>query len=335
MSAPEGFPYSGVTDGWFPLLPVAKLRDKPIAANLLGEPLVLARLEGKACAFQDRCPHRLIPLSQGNICNNRLACRYHGWEFDAAGRLRHTPGSSECGARATLQSYVLQERDGLIWGCLKSTPTEALVCFSELPDYVWTQAYRRIRCSLFHTIENFLDPCHTPYIHQGLLRSQGPQQMQIEQTVSADGFATHYALTQKQNGWINRLFDPGVDQNIARFKLPGLVELDYLKNGRLLFRSALYFVPHSAEVTGIFVRLYAPRSWMPAALRFALFKPFVHTLYIQDKQILEQQQLAQQTYGERYLFSHTDVAARPLWALLHGQSPIPSATKELNFQTTP
>lgn len=313
------FPYPGVAGCWHPLLASRDLKDKPVAVSLMGMPLVLARLEGTPRVFTDRCPHRLIPLSQGFIASDRLVCPYHGWEFDAGGQLQRTPGTASCSTHAKLNTYPLLERDGLLWTRLQEGQDEPLG-FSELPGYVYASAYRRLPCNLFQSIENFLDPCHTPYVHKGLLRNRGAQQMAISQSVAEGGFRTEFALTQKQNGWINRLFDPGVDHNVGRFDLPGRVELDYLKEGKILLRVVLFFVPHSNRDTGIFARLYAPKSWLPASLRFALFKPFAETLFRQDRAMLHQQQRAVERFGEHYRFAETDIVARPLWALLHGQA---------------
>src|SRR6185295_16615583 len=59
--------------------------EKPPACTLLGERLVLWRADGVAHAWPDYCPHRGAPLSCGRIQGNRIACPYHGWEFDARG----------------------------------------------------------------------------------------------------------------------------------------------------------------------------------------------------------------------------------------------------------
>ncbi|CAN1327432.1 Protochlorophyllide-dependent translocon component 52, chloroplastic [Linum perenne] len=42
--------------------------------------------------FDDMCPHRLAPLSEGRIdANGRLQCVYHGWCFDGSGRCKLIP----------------------------------------------------------------------------------------------------------------------------------------------------------------------------------------------------------------------------------------------------
>lgn len=330
MNNMEHFPYPKLLDHFHPLLDAKQLKDKPVAATLMGTPIVLVRLEGQARAFLDSCPHRQIPLSQGTVCNDRLTCSYHGWQFDGDGHVVHTPGVTPCTTKAKVTRFPVQEKDGLIWVSLTNTPI-APTLFSELPDFSMMQYQRTIPCNIFHSIENFLDPCHTHYVHKGLLRNNGAQGMEIRQQVTQDGFETYYDLEEKQNGWINRLFDPGVDQNIGRFHLSGRVELDYLRQGKLLFRVALYFVPIDAKITNIIGRIYIPKTRTPAPIRFALIKPFMQALYRQDKRILEQQQYAQDTFGGHQYFADTDIVAKPLWALLHGQAPTPINIDALDF----
>lgn len=35
-------------------------------------------------AFEDKCPHRGVALSEGRIEAGQLQCSYHGWLFDGA-----------------------------------------------------------------------------------------------------------------------------------------------------------------------------------------------------------------------------------------------------------
>ena len=42
--------------------------------------------------FDDRCPHRLAPLSEGRIDQwGRLQCVYHGWCFNGSGNCKFIP----------------------------------------------------------------------------------------------------------------------------------------------------------------------------------------------------------------------------------------------------
>jgi len=54
-----------------------------IAVEICGKPVLLVNVEGVICAYEDRCRHKGIPLSQGRLQNHVLTCSAHGWEYDA------------------------------------------------------------------------------------------------------------------------------------------------------------------------------------------------------------------------------------------------------------
>jgi choline monooxygenase len=64
-----------------------------LTAEIAGEPVLVVRDEkGELRAFANVCRHRAAPLLTepcGTV--TKLRCRYHGWTYDLAGRLRGTP----------------------------------------------------------------------------------------------------------------------------------------------------------------------------------------------------------------------------------------------------
>jgi phenylpropionate dioxygenase-like ring-hydroxylating dioxygenase large terminal subunit len=57
------------------------------AVTILNEPIVIYRKEdGAPAALQDRCCHRLAPLSMGRLEGENLRCMYHGLKFAPSGR---------------------------------------------------------------------------------------------------------------------------------------------------------------------------------------------------------------------------------------------------------
>ena len=58
---------------------------KPHAVVILGMRLVLwCNDAGDWQAFEDKCSHRAVALSEGRLENGHLQCAYHGWTFDGA-----------------------------------------------------------------------------------------------------------------------------------------------------------------------------------------------------------------------------------------------------------
>lgn len=86
---PKGFCW---TKAWWPVIPLHYLDPKkPMPVTMLGHTYVVW-FEPKAeqwRVMEDRCPHRLAPLSEGRIdADGTLMCSYHGAAHRARGMCR-------------------------------------------------------------------------------------------------------------------------------------------------------------------------------------------------------------------------------------------------------
>jgi len=72
------------------------------------------RLETGWYALKDACPHMGSSLAQGRIEGDRVACRWHAWNFDLA------TGESDSKRKACARVYDLRLEDGHVW--LKPPP---------------------------------------------------------------------------------------------------------------------------------------------------------------------------------------------------------------------
>lgn len=96
-----------------------KVQDKPVGVDILGTRITLFRDENnKVVAVDDTCPHRGAPLGDGWTVTDKksgkkcVVCPYHGWAFDADGKLRDVP-SAEHGSwpkRPIIGAYDVEER---------------------------------------------------------------------------------------------------------------------------------------------------------------------------------------------------------------------------------
>lgn len=90
--------------------------EKPQAITILGEPIVFWRDgEGKVSALEDRCVHRLAPLSRGRCEGGNLRCMYHGLLYATDGRVLEIPGQDIIPPRAKVRSYPAIDRHDWIW----------------------------------------------------------------------------------------------------------------------------------------------------------------------------------------------------------------------------
>jgi len=79
-----------------------------ISVRAGGFRVVLVNVEGALVAYEDRCLHKGVPLSEGRFTGDKLVCRVHGWEY----RARTGEGINPCHVR--LRSFPVVVHDGLI-----------------------------------------------------------------------------------------------------------------------------------------------------------------------------------------------------------------------------
>jgi nitrite reductase/ring-hydroxylating ferredoxin subunit len=107
---------------WHPIQPAHTVRAgaQPLAARLLGEDLVVWRsAAGVLQAWRAGCPHRGVHLALGRVVGERLACAYHGWEFEAgSGRCAAIPALADlAGVPGQVQATrcAVQAWGGMVW----------------------------------------------------------------------------------------------------------------------------------------------------------------------------------------------------------------------------
>ncbi len=169
--------HSSLEPFWHPVLPSAELDKGPIAVELLGRGLVLARLEGEASAFDDVCRHLGAALSGGQVVDGgcHLRCPYHGWSYDRSGRCVDIPArrGAAIPREARVRSYATREKYGLIWVCLDEEPEHEIPVLPEFDDPEVhkgpLRTYGPWRASAPRIVMAALDDTHFPWVHPGIL----------------------------------------------------------------------------------------------------------------------------------------------------------------------
>jgi phenylpropionate dioxygenase-like ring-hydroxylating dioxygenase large terminal subunit len=180
------------TKQWYPVAAVNFLDPShPHALQLLGKNLVLWR-DGSSQwrCFEDFCPHRLAPLSEGRVeSDGTLLCAYHAWRFDGEGKCVSIPQSQDKQTEAKHRSnpksctaaYPTQERQGLLWvwpesgsqGQIESQlKTPRIIPELENDSDRAVHLYWSVRDLPYgwdFFMENVADPAHAPVSHHGII----------------------------------------------------------------------------------------------------------------------------------------------------------------------
>ena len=79
-----------------------------VGVEVDGRRVLVVNVDGDICAYEDRCLHKSLPLSQGKLVGTRLLCRAHEWQYDA----RTGQGINPAGV--ALRRYEVQFDEGEI-----------------------------------------------------------------------------------------------------------------------------------------------------------------------------------------------------------------------------
>lgn len=285
---------------WHPVAYSSALRDSPLRADLLGEQLVLARLDGRPHAFPDLCLHRGAALSLGSIEDGCLRCAYHGWAYNSDGQCVDVPARRELSGKinAKLHAYPVAEQGGLIWVSLADTPVLDLPEFPEFsdpdfrvlegPSYDWaTSAPRRV--------ENFVDFSHFAFVHDGVLGSRDDPRVE-DTEVRRDGSTLVFGRWMTEPDEPGEAADPGLAGgqqpstrvfNEYHLTMPGTVHLRRtFANGR---RYVLVMAASPLGAKAVRSFWFQARDFSLEPEHDASFLDFEALVLQQDKPIVESQ----------------------------------------------
>jgi len=116
---------------WHPVAPSAGLRPGAniVAGFAEGQELALWRsADGAAQAWENRCPHRSVRFTLGQVIEDRLACAYHGWQYAAGnGQCVSIPAHPAMQAPRNVCAKVFGAVDaaGMLWVSLAQDASAA------------------------------------------------------------------------------------------------------------------------------------------------------------------------------------------------------------------
>ncbi|MGD1716543.1 Rieske 2Fe-2S domain-containing protein [Dapis sp. BLCC M172] len=221
------------TKQWYPVAVIDHTdTSRPYPFQLLGKNLVLWRNNtGKWSCFEDVCPHRLVPLSEGRVeSDGTLMCAYHAWRFNSEGKCVSIPQSKDketeakncANSKSCAVVYPTQERQGLLWVWPESGEQAQAESQLREPRVIpelenpsdkvvklgWNTREYPYGWDFF--IENVTDPAHAPVSHHGFLGSRYTDakyydMIPVRKISTQEGFS--FAITPTATGFKQRGID--------------------------------------------------------------------------------------------------------------------------------
>jgi phenylpropionate dioxygenase-like ring-hydroxylating dioxygenase large terminal subunit len=290
---------------WHPVALSTDVADKPVAARLLGEAVVLWRdALGAVQAWADKCPHRGAKLSLGRVQTtaqgaSTLECAYHGWRFDRAGQCTLVPALPEFAPPAghCVKTFAAREAYGLVWVQLDAARTALPLMGTALDERL-----RTVQCGPYdvatsapRVVENFLDMAHFGFVHEGYLGARDAVAMAdyaIERTlhgIKATGcraWQPQSNVHAKHGAEVSYTYEVISPYCAVLTKVPdiGSTEIDG-KAVEWRESIALWVCPITPETSRVWFSYAVADHESPDSV----LQEFQNTIFAQDKPILESQ----------------------------------------------
>lgn len=335
-------------DAWYVACLSRDLRSKPVAATVVGVPMVLFRDgTGTAASMVDRCPHRNVPLSVGRCVDGELECGYHGWRFDSDGACVEVPGFVEDDPDRSVRrvpTFPTVERNGMVWVAPKGVPPDAPppeLTGVDVPGYRTINLRLDVPGPMLAAVENALDVPHTSFLHRGLFRGR-TERVPIAVTVrhGADSVEAIFEGEPVPPGLLGRLLggDGGVVEHTDRFVAPALAQVEYRLDPHHIVLNAFY-TPVDDDSCVLFAAA-AFRLPIPTAVARAVVLPLARVVLNQDNRILRlQRETIGRFGGERFVNTPIDLLGPHILRLLRrlerGEAApdVPSPDEHLTLHT--
>ncbi len=272
---------------WYLAAWSSEVGDVPLGRRLLGEPVALFRdSRGLVHGIEDKCPHRLVPLSLGKVSGDSLECIYHGLRFDGSGACSFNPHGPVTRALG-VSHYPVVEANRAIWIWLgepdlaDAAKLPRLDFLGASPDTAFNAGYLAGAANYQLYVDNILDLTHGDYVHPNTLGGGSVTRSRPQVTERADGLTVRWNCPN-EIPW--PIVVPRLPPHVER--VDSFTEVEWMPASIMILRSAA--VPHGEPMDGAEsftnVHIMTPES----ADRTHYFYASTRNFAIDDRRLNEQ-----------------------------------------------
>lgn len=316
-----------VAEGWHPVAALSQVKRKPLARRLMGVPLAIFQTSSGPAILIDRCPHRNMALSRGNVIDGAIACAYHGWRFNGAGRCVLTPGA-DAPARHAAQALPVIVRAGMVWTTLNRSANDGPLLPHPIADetfdtFLWPVQPSEAR--LTDAVENLLDPAHPHFLHPGIVRAPNERRpVNVTVRVRPTFAEAVYVENARAAALMPRLLEGDRSTSIGRFFPPSIGQIAFANAAGIRLAITVFFTPEHETSVRPFAHFATPKGVAPAWIKQALLRAFHIPVLAQDRAALRQQTQDIFAFGHaKYALGPLDFLLPAITALAAGEVPAP------------
>jgi len=161
--------------------------------TILEQHLVMYRTSSnEVVALEDRCPHRLLPLSKGKRIGDDIQCGYHGMTFDCSGACVRIPGQDNVPVSAYVDAYPVVEQNSIVFVWMGDPAKADTSLVFNMPEFTadgW-HAHQgdalHLRANYLNVAENLVDPAHVSFVHPTTLGNAASENVPVHVDTNGD-----------------------------------------------------------------------------------------------------------------------------------------------------
>jgi len=257
--------------------------------------VVWKTIDGSYVALDDVCSHKSASLSQGKICNNKIVCPYHGYEFNETGTLTTIPGINfHPSPIFFLSKYKIVEKNGWVY-----LNTYSDIRVNSTDDSVKTNLFEEevsrndsvvflkmdFKCYSRILTENSLDIMHIGFVHTfGNTKNPAPVEEYPPKMVAPHHFKTSYKYESGHDSLARKCF------TVSNLTVENEFILPHTTVARIIFGNYVntvvtFALPVTEEKSILFVKTY--RNFWKNGLGDRIFRNMMYKTMLQDRIVIE------------------------------------------------
>lgn len=182
-----------VRNAWYVAGWSSEFGEELCSVTVLDESMVMFRnSKGAVIAMEDRCPHRLLPLSKGKRIGDDIQCGYHGMTFNCEGKCVRIPGQENLPASAYVVTYPICEKNNIVWiwmGEAERANPEDVFDMPQFTDPNW-HAHQgevlHLKAHYLNVAENLVDPAHVSFVHPTTLGNAASENVPVHVSTAGE-----------------------------------------------------------------------------------------------------------------------------------------------------
>lgn len=213
---------------WYVAAWTTEFKETTLARVIIGTPIVIWRdSKGNVVAMDNRCPHRLAPLSRGRVDGDTIQCMYHGMRYSKEGQCVSVQGTDIIPPKSTVRTYPAVEKNDWIWVWmgepeLADPDTIPNAYGLDTDEYVMIEGAIDYDAHYELVNDNLTDLSHLDFVHETTL---GATTGQVWSNSTYDIQPVEGGLRLQR--WLNEMRDdvdkdPSETWNTYYYLLPGL-----------------------------------------------------------------------------------------------------------------